>query len=226
MFWGWSVSPVWAGGLQIAPVSLTILAEKNADGIWLSNEGEDVLTAQVRVYHWTQGDYRDILTPSQGLAISPPMLALAPGQKQLIRVIRTTHVTPDHLEDAWRLSIDELPPSMPQKNKLQFVMKYSVPVFVQPAELKDAAPKLQWRLVQSDGNTFLDVSNHGTHHAQLSQVTFMNARGTRKVITPGLLGYVLPHSTMRWIISSSTEDVYRHGQIELMINGQKTRHNL
>ena len=105
-------------------------------------------------------------------------------------------------------------------------MKYSVPVFLQPVGLKDAAPELQWNVVQTDGKTFLEVRNQGNSHAQLSQVTFINAHGTRKIITPGLLGYVLPGSTMRWIISSSAGDVYRGGKIELMINGQKTIQDL
>jgi len=214
-----------AGGLQISPVTLTLQGTKNAEGVWLNNEGNEVLSAQVRVYHWTQSGYSDKLTPSQGLVISPPMLTLEPGQKQLVRVIRTGS-TAGNLEDAWRLSIDELPPTTRQVNKLKFVMKYSMPVFVQPAGLKDAAPKLQWNLVQAGGKTFLEAHNNGNSHAQLSQVTFINPRGIRKVITPGLLGYVLPDSTMRWIISSSTKDVYQSGKIELMINGQKTIQDL
>lgn len=41
-----SLNPAAASGLQIAPVTLTLLATQNADGIWLSNAGENVLNAQ------------------------------------------------------------------------------------------------------------------------------------------------------------------------------------
>ena len=99
-----------ASGLQIAPVTLTLQATQNADGIWLSNAGENVLNAQVRVFRWSQSAYDNKLSPSQGLVISPPMLALAPGERQLIRVIRTSPPSA-HAEDAYRLSIDELPPA-------------------------------------------------------------------------------------------------------------------
>lgn len=103
-----------ASGLQIAPVTLTLQATQNADGIWLSNAGENVLNAQVRVFRWSQSAYDNKLSPSQGLVISPPMLALAPGERQLIRVIRTSPPSA-HAEDAYRLSIDELPPAKVEK---------------------------------------------------------------------------------------------------------------
>jgi len=220
-----AVSPALAGGLQIAPVTLTLQATQNADGIWLSNEGGAPLNAQVRVWRWTQSGGSDKLADAQGLVISPPMLSLAPGQKQLVRVIRTGP-TVGNTEDAWRLSVDELPSAKPAKNQIQFVMRYSVPVFVQPAGLDGAEPRLRWRLVQADGRAFIEVNNQGTSHAQLAEATFVNDRGARKVISPGLLGYVLPGSTMRWIIPAVAGDVQRGGKVEVMINGQKTVENL
>ncbi|MBB1200136.1 molecular chaperone [Enterobacteriaceae bacterium 89] len=220
-----AVSPALAGGLQISPVTLTLQATQNADGIWLSNEGGTPLNAQVRVWRWTQSGYSDKLADAQGLVISPPMLSLAPGQKQLVRVIRTGP-TASNTEDAWRLSVDELPPAKPARNQIQFVMRYSVPVFVQPAGLIGAEPRLQWRLVQADDRAFIEVNNQGTTHAQLAEATFVNGSGARKVISPGLLGYVLPGSTMRWIIPAAAGDVQRGGKVEVMINGQKTEQNL
>lgn len=214
-----------AAGLQIAPVSLDIQATQNADGIWLSNEGEATLNAQVRIRHWTQSGNSDKLTYEQGVVISPPMLVLAPGEKQLVRIIRNGSGRPD-VEDAWRLSIDELPPAKREKNQLQFVMHYSVPVFIQPAGLPNSSPKLQWKLVAADGKLFMEVNNQGNSHAQLAQATFVQVNGARKVISPGLLGYVLPGSTMRWIIPVSAGAADSGGKVEVMINGQKTLQNL
>ena len=210
-----------ASGLQIAPVTLTLQATQNAEGIWLSNAGDSVLNAQVRVFRWSQSAYGDRLSPSQGLVISPPMLALAPGERQLIRVIRTG---PSSLntEDAYRLSIDELPPAKLAKNKLQFILHYSVPVFIQPATQTESVAKLQWKVQQQDGKKFLEVSNQGNAHAQLSAATFITHQGAKKVITPGLLGYVLPGSTMRWILSPSASDKHDGGKVEVTVNGQKT----
>lgn len=58
-----SINIAAASGLQIAPVTLTLQATQNADGIWLSNAGENVLNAQVRVFHWRQGADGDTLSP-------------------------------------------------------------------------------------------------------------------------------------------------------------------
>ena len=219
-------SPLLAGGLQIAPVSLTLREAQKADGIWLSNEGTTTINAQVRVYRWTQSANNDKLAYAHGLVISPPMLILAPGDKQLVRVIHTGPTMSNNVEDAWRLSIDELPPAKKEKNQLQFVMHYSVPVFVQPSVIVNAAPKLQWKLVRSDGKVFIEVSNQGNSHAQLAQATFVNSRGVRNIISPGLLGYVLPGSTMRWIIPAYTGEITGGGKIEVLINGQKTKQNI
>lgn len=214
-----------ASGLQISPVSLTLQDTQKADGIWLSNEGSTTLNAQVRVYRWTQSDNSDRLAFAQGIVISPPMLTLAPGERQLVRVIRTTP-TNSHTEDAWRLFIDELPPEKRDKNQLQFVMHYSVPIFVQSEQFTNERPKLKWKLMQSDGKVFIEVSNQGNSHAQLAQATFVNRYGVRKIISPGLLGYVLSGSTMRWIIPIYTGEAARGGKVEVLINGQKTVQHL
>lgn len=209
-----------ADGLQVTPVNLTLQQNQRAEGIWLSNTSSNPINAQVRVFHWSQSDYSDKLAASQGLVISPPMLTLAPGGRQLIRVIRTG--PPTSTEDAYRLSINELPPSVLKKNALQFVLHYSIPVFIQPPGVTDTFAKLQWQIHRSDGKAFLQVSNQGNGHAQLSDVSILSASGSRKQITPGLLGYVLPGSTMRWIIPTSAGDAGQGGKLEVTVNGKKT----
>ena len=65
-----------ASGLQVSPVTLTLSPTQAADGLWLSNTGDNVVNAQVRVFRWTQEGGEDKLTPSRGLLVSPPMLQL------------------------------------------------------------------------------------------------------------------------------------------------------
>lgn len=206
-----------ASGLQVAPVTLTLQHNQRAEGIWLSNSGDSPINAQVRVFHWSQSGYNDQLSSSQGLVISPPMLNIPPRGRQLIRVIRTG--PPMKVEDAYRLSINELPPSTLKKNSLQFVLHYSVPVFIQPPGATDTFAKLQWQVDRTSGRTWLQVNNQGDGHAQLSEVTLITATGSRKNITPGLLGYVLPGSTMRWPLPASAG---QGEKLEVTVNGQKT----
>lgn len=206
-----------ASGLQVTPVTLTLEQTQRAEGIWLSNSGDSPINAQVRVFRWSQSSYKDQLAASQGLVISPPMLTIPPGGKQLIRVIRTGSAA--KVEDAYRLSINELPQSAAKKNNLQFVLHYSVPVFIQPPGVTDTYAKLQWQIQHSDGRAWLEVSNQGDGHAQLSEVNIISASGSRRNITPGLLGYVLPGSTMRWPLPASAG---QGEKLEAMVNGKKT----
>ena len=63
------------------------------------------------------------------------------------------------------------------------------------------------------------MSNQGDGHAQLSEVNIISASGSRRNITPGLLGYVLPGSTMRWPLPASAG---QGEKLEAMVNGKKT----
>lgn len=216
-----------ANGLQVVPTTLNLQASQNADGLWLSNTGDSVVHAQVRVYHWTQDARGDQLTPSQGLVVSPPMLQLATGDHQLIRVIRmgAPPTGSGAVEDAYRLSIDELPVDAQGKKGLQFVLHYSLPIFIEPA-LPTAPPQLQWNLLRDGEHVVLQVTNHGGSHAQLARLSYVDTSGHRTDITQGLLGYVLPGATMQWTLQSPTTVFAAGGTLEAMINGEKASQNL
>jgi len=221
-------SEVTASGLQVAPVSLSLAPSKNADGLWLSNTGDGIVHAQVRVYHWTQQGGEEQLTPSRGLIISPPMMQLAIGDKQMVRVIRVG-APPSGVgaaEDAYRVTIDELPIDTQGKKGLQFVLHYSVPVFVEPAGAAAVAPQLQWNLQRDGDHVVLQVANTGTGHAQLAQVSYVDNAGHRTEISGGLLGYVLPGATMHWTLKQPTAVFAGGGTLEAMINGAKATQKL
>jgi len=162
------------------------------------------------------------------LIISPPMLQLASGDRQLIRVIRVgpPPVGKDSVEDAYRLSIDELPVDAQGKPGLRFVLHYSVPIFIEPAGLASSSPQLQWSLQPGDNGVSLQVSNSGRGHAQLSGMSYIDGNGHRTEITPGLLGYVLPGATMRWTLKPPAAVFTAGGVLETMINGEKVTQNL
>lgn len=219
--------PAYASGLQVAPTTLSLKAEQNADGLWLSNTGDSVVHAQVRVYHWTQDSQGDQLVPSRGLVISPPMLQLAIGDRQLIRVIRVG-APPNGagaVEDAYRLAIDELPVDTQGKQGLQFILHYSVPIFVEPVGPATSS-QLQWHLQRDGEHVVLEVSNHGGSHAQLAGLNYIDAAGHRTDIHPGLLGYVLPGATMHWMLKPSATVFAAGGTLEAMVNGEKVSQNL
>lgn len=221
---GW----VAASGLQVTPTSLSLKASQNADGLWLSNSGNAVVHAQVRVYRWTQTTDGDQLTPSRGLVISPPMTQIAADSQQLIRVIRVGPPPSGTaaVEEAYRLAIDELPIDTPGGAGLHFVVHYSVPIFIEPTGVAKTAPQLRWHLQRDGKQVTLQIDNRGNGHAQLAGLSFTDAKGHRTELVPGLLGYVLPGSTMHWALKPPAAAFAAGGTLELMVNGQTTTENL
>ncbi len=216
-----------ASGLQVSPISLSLQARESASGLTLSNSGDNVVYAQVRVYQWSQDDTGDQLTPSRGLLASPPMIELKPGENQLIRIIRAKAPPQGAgaVEDAYRILVNGLPiKAAIQQSGIQFSLTYSLPVFVQPLNVVKTSPKLQWSThLQADGKEVkLRVSNSGNGHAQLAALSFIDAAGNSTVINPGLLGYVLPGATMNWTLKMPPSALTAGGKFKVMMNGTQT----
>ena len=215
-----------ATGLQVAPTMLTLSAARSADGLWLSNTGTEPLHAQVRVYAWGQEGGEDRLTPSRALIASPPMVQLEAGTRQLVRVIRAG-APPSTSEEAFRVIVDELPldaaasatangEPAADATALKFVLRYSVPIFVEPAT--PGSPDLNATLT-GGGQPMLEVRNAGTRHAQLANLA-IDAQGQREELAPGLLGYVLAGQTMRWPLKISPIELARGGNLQAKVNGE------
>ena len=223
---GWTIHALaGASGLQVAPTTLTLQATQNADGLWLSNTGDGPVSAQVRVYRWTQEGGNEREAPSREVLVSPPMVQLAVADRQLIRVIRTG-MPPAGAEDAYRVVIDELPiPGGGPKKGVQFVMRYSVPVFVAPAG-PASPPQLSWKVRREGDRAVLEVANTGATHAQLAELHLADASGRRTEVHAGLLGYVLPGAQMRWPLKTPPATFASGGTLDTLINGSATQQKL
>lgn len=214
----------WATGLQVSPTTVLIPANRNADGLVLSNIGQAPLHAQARVFRWTQVDGEDVLEPTTELAISPPMLELAPGGDQLVRVVRTGP-PPSGAEASYRVVVDELPleagEGTAERAGLQFVLRYSIPVFVAPADGVVTAPVLHTRVVESAGERRIEIENLGNGRAQVSDLSHVGADGNRQLIAPGLSGYVLPGQRRAWTVPEGLGST-NGGSFHARINGEAT----
>lgn len=208
--------PAGAAYLQVSPVSLTFTGQEGAQGLWLSNNGSQPLHAQARIFRWTQEQGADVLTPTTELALSPPMLAVPPEQRQILRVIRLDK-TPPAQEAAYRVLLDELPPPQQAGMGVQFVLRYSLPVFVSP-QSGDNAPALTWSLRGADKDMVLEARNSGGRHAQVSQVRVLPSGGQELVLSEGLYGYVLAHSTRSWKLEEHARSLLRGGRLTATIN--------
>ena len=208
-----------ATGLQVSPVSLQISSNRNADGIWLTNSSTEPLTAQVRAFRWSQQNGEDLLAQTTGLTVSPPLVDIPAGGRQLVRVLRTSPPPAVGVETTYRLIIDELPsdvmaptPATPASRDaparrsfgMSFLMRYSVPVFVgdaSEAAIKAAGEQLSWQLQKSDDVWTFKATNNGAIRAQLAELQGIQENGQTQPLQNGLMGYVLPGQTRQWTIT-------------------------
>jgi fimbrial chaperone protein len=192
----------WAGragaaNLQISPVMINFAAAQGAAGINLQNQGDTPLFGQVRVYVWDQVNGEDVLTPTQDVVASPPLVQIAPRGSQTIRLVRTGDRGTAQ-ERTYRVLIDEVArDDGPATSGVDIRLRYSVPVFVAAA---DAAGQeaLSWTFFRKDGSWMVRIVNAGIRHAQIGAWSVSNRAGKEFSISQGLFGYVLPGRSREW----------------------------
>ncbi|MFZ3619538.1 molecular chaperone [Leclercia barmai] len=219
-----------AATILLWPIDPWLSADTKATELWVQNQGNSATTMQVRIVRWRQENGLERYTAQQEVVASPPIVTIAKGSKQLIRLIKQSNV-PAGVEQAYRIIVDEIP--QPQDNQtpqmgLKLQMRYSIPLFVYGqgiATIKDGAHHalvetrdLNWRVVRDDGKPALQVRNQGNVHVRLSQVTLQQG-SQKRTLADGLLGYVLPGSTRSWPLPSGID---QPGQMRAQINARDT----
>ncbi|WP_158497844.1 fimbrial biogenesis chaperone [Pseudoxanthomonas suwonensis] len=221
-----------AADLQVNPIMIEFTAGEQSQAIWLTNTGTKPLKAQVRVSSWTQVDGRDQLTPTRDLVASPAILEVAAGEQQLVRLIRPRS-DPSQSEAAYRLTIDELPAdaSAPRDPGLQFLLQYSVPVFLLAEGTEPLSPSRRTATTavgNSDGlavhlevagdASVLSIANAGRQRVRLSNLAWVDSAGKRIELVPGLFGYVLAGQRMQWTIPLSPQLRANGGSLKVRFN--------
>jgi fimbrial chaperone protein len=219
-----SAGAAWSqSSLMIWPLDPVIEHDQRASALWLENRGTQPVSLQVRVLGWNQAGRADGYTQQDAVVPSPPMAVVAPGQRQLVRLMKTQSA-PDGAELAYRVLVDELPAPASDAGAaggggsamgIKLQIRYSVPLFVsgkdhwtkaradKPRDAATAArPELAWRTERAEDGHFLVVRNTGAAHARLTAVQWVRGADTVP-INPGLLGDVLPGAEMRWRLEAA-----------------------
>lgn len=184
-----------AASFQVSPVSLEIPAGGATATVTIANNGTTPLNVQIRAFRWTQTSGEESLSPTEAVAVSPPMASLAPGVEYTVRVVRTA-TQPITGTESYRLLVDELPDRKSQQTlAIKLLVRYSIPVFFYGPESTDA--KVSWRLERDGGRVFLAAVNQGDRQLRVADLKLSEA-GSTVSFGSGLLGYVLGNSKMRW----------------------------
>lgn len=188
-----------ASSLQASPVSITFEPTAQAQALQLDNTGSEPLEAQVRVQRWSQRDGQDVLEEANDIVATPAIVKVAPGQRQVVRLVRSQAAAPAR-EQAYRVLVDELPGNRAAgtDSGLQVLLRYSIPVFVNasatPASVDLSTLRAQLA-ANAEGQTELRVLNRGPAHVRISALATEAGTAARELV-PGLVGYVLPGQQM------------------------------
>lgn len=185
-----------AATLGVTPVRLTLSAAHPTGVLNVSNKGGDSELVQAQVVAWSQKNGKDIFAPTQNILATPPIFRIDGGGTQVIRVGLRSAPTPGK-ETTYRLIMTQIPPPpRPDELGLQFALRVSLPIFVDPG-IK-TAPILHWSAkLLSPEKLVLSATNVGTAHVQILGLNIALS-GPRKSIPHKAGNYILPGSTAHW----------------------------
>jgi fimbrial chaperone protein len=157
-----------AASLGVAPTRLAFGPEDRMVTVTLQNNGASPVTVQVQTFAWPRTPATDDLEPTRDLIAVPPVVALEPSAKQIIRVALRRPLEP-RAELAYRLLISEVPGSDPSRiSGVRFALRLSLPVFVTPA---GAVARPVWSAPSDRGRgRVLALGNQGTAHLQVHRI--------------------------------------------------------
>ena len=194
----------------IWPTTLQMEATERTISIWLENHSNSTQVYQARVFSWDQKTGEDQLNPQNHIMISPPLIKIAPGEKQMFRVVQRTPIALDQL-NAYRVVLDEVPqkinPNMLTKDEqgsqqgLGFQFRYSLPLFVYGKQISNKAresistvdmiKQLTWKMTQSQGRNYLNITNKSNYYVHLANIS----SDTTGAKNSNISAYILPKST-------------------------------
>jgi fimbrial chaperone protein len=187
-----------AGAFTITPIRVDISFGRRAASIEVHNTGQQSAQLQAERFRW-KGDLGgdDELEATEDFVVTPPIFALEPGQRQIVRILMQAPADPLR-ETAYRLILQETPLGDPQANTVATVLRISLPVFVTPPR---ARAELVWSLRKEAGGLYLDVDNVGQAHALITSLRTPDDRKLKAGV------YVLAGERRSWPLETSVERV-------------------
>jgi fimbrial chaperone protein len=79
---------------------------------------------------------------------------------------------------------------------------------------------LRWNLRREGETLVVEADNPGSRHAQLAGVELLPAASTPVALVPGLLGYVLGGSTMRWTVEMPPTLPVAATRVRIQVDGE------
>lgn len=194
----------WAGAFSVSPVRIFMEARERATGVTIINEGETDLVMQAELFEWKQKpDGTDDLRTTQDLVLAPPILRLAKGARQVVRLANLRPPQPGE-QLTYRLVVREVPEAVAPAQtgvQIQVALAFSLPVFITPPgakrDLTCTAERTSPTAVRAT------CENRGQAYAQPASMTLSTPGGNTLLTSEIKGGYILPGITRRFELAGS-----------------------
>ena len=191
-----------AQSLTVLPVNIEMPSGQLASTLTVLNQGTAETSVQVRALAWSQVNGVEQLKPSDEVQISPPIVTIAAGGTQVVRLV-LRHAPQGH-EDTFRILLDQVPPPA-SPGTVRVALRLSIPVFAEPETR--ALPHMQFHVENDAGQAYLVATNDGTRHDTFRDLTLTTSTGTALKTVASASPYVLAGATDRWRIGTEGHPV-------------------
>lgn len=182
-----------AGSFSVSPVRIFMESRERATGVTVINEGDTDLVMQAELFEWKQKpDGTDELLPTQDLVLAPPILRIAKGARQVVRLANLKPPVPGE-QLTYRLVVREVPEALQQNQQgvqIQVALAFSMPIFITPPGAKRALACTASR--SSPTALTARCENSGQAYAQPANMTLTTPSGNTLLTSDIRGGYILP----------------------------------
>ena len=183
---------VQAGQFSVSPVRMYMEPKDRALAVTVTNQDDAQLVMQADLYEWKQKPGgEDVLTATEEIFLSPPILKMAPKSRQVVRLARVTRPQQADREVTYRMVVREIPEARPPGagSEVQIALAFSLPIFITP---KNAKPILDCQTARLAANTVqVNCTNSGNAHTHPVSFLLSTMAGS-KLAEQGTGGYILP----------------------------------
>ena len=166
-----------AGSFTVLPVRIYMTPTDRAYAVTVTNDGDTELVMQAELFKWGQSpDGKDILTPTEDVFLSPPILKIKPQARQVVRLARLTAAPPKQ-QLTYRMITREVPEALNPSDKqvVQVALAYNMPIFITP---RDAKPNLGCMATRTAPDIVeATCKNTGNAHTHPVTLQLLDAKG-------------------------------------------------
>ena len=218
-----------AAEVQVGPVLVNLSPATRSAIVAVRNQGRETARFELQARAWSQGPSGEMnLSPTEEIAVYPPVLTIAPGEERNVRV---GAVVPfGAVERTYRIILQEMaPPETPEAGaQVRMLTRLLIPVFLAPAnavqkvviaDLAVQAGKVTFRLV-----------NEGTVHVRPDSVKLVGlAAGGKTAFESDLAAwYVLAEGVREYEVRIPEEACasVREFEVSAQLVGEAVRSRL